>query len=456
MANKTIYVALEGALLSAPKAYLNIGKKGDVIVVPISVISSLYNFNGIKRIFATEICEYLSKIHLEEPFLQENGTFIRIVNTDNLSKDYSIPSCSCLTDAYSKVLWLCKQLQVSDYPNCEVVLLSQNPVLLMYAMDLKIKCKHVYDTIFPDFHDRYTGLSDIYVSDEEFYMFMEKGKFPYRYSENGRLYENQFVIIHNSIDGTKIGRYSLGYVHSLHYLFDKKFTPKNVQQMVLQESLYAPPCEAPLVIASGVAGTGKTYTTISAALNQTDCGNLFPSNYKKIIIATPAVTDGGENLGYLPGDIIGKLRPYFGGIIDNILELLAEKTVKTCGNCGEYNYQGAQNTLQSYLDNGLIEIQSLGFLAGHSFKNCFVIVDEAQNIDPNFFINIVTRIGENSKLVILGDPYQVKTPNLSRKMNGIVYMMETWKDEPLAWQVEMNPNKSIRSKLSQRAIEIMS
>ncbi len=454
MTNRTIYVALEGALLSVPKAYLKIGKKGDVIVVPISVVNNLYHFTGVKKVFACEICDYLSRAKLDKEFEQENGTFIRIMNPDSFIPDsFKVSSTSIVSENKQKILELCKRLP-EIYKDSNVVLLSQNPVSLLYASNMGIQTQAISDKIFPRLRDRYTGISDLDVSLELFNEFTEQGKV----KSPQEFHPNEFVCIHDPVGGSKISHYSNGYLEDLHFQLAKNFTPRNIEQTVLTECLYAPPSVAPLVIVSGVAGTGKTFTTVHVAMNQMQNNGLYAHDYQKLIISTPAVTDIGESLGYLPGDIIEKFRPYLGGVIDALIKIINEKNKKECG--GGFGRKKedshAKEKLLSYLDFGLIEIQPLGFLAGHSFENCFVIVDEAQNIDPNFFINIVTRMSKGSKLVILGDPYQVKAPELSRKINGIIYMMEVWKDEPLAWQIQMNSQKSVRSELCQRAIELMS
>ncbi len=455
---RTIYVTLEGALLSVPKSYLHIGKKGDLIIVPLSVVNNLYNFSGVKRVFASDICEYLRQFLPLEEFQQENGTYIRIMNPDDVITHYA-PFDPFLSEDKQKILLLCKKLSETTYKGCQVVLLSQNPMLLIAAAKIGVTAQSVSDRIFPRPQDRYKGLCEINVSDEFLKNFSENGEI----KSPKEFHENEFVSLKSNLyGGGKLARYSHGYLQPLRYQFNTNFKPLNLEQIFLSESLYAPPDIAPLVIASGAAGTGKTYATVSAAMNQLANNKAYQvkyaANYEKIIISTPAITDAGESLGYLPGDIFQKLKPYFGGIFDSLVKIQKWKTIKDNGK----NYDSAKTEkdadtmLMSYIELGLIEIQSIGFLAGHNFDNSFVILDEAQNVDPNFFINIVTRIGEGSKLVVLGDPFQVKSPNLSRDINGIIYMMELWKDEPLAWQIRLNDKKSIRSPICQRAIDIMS
>ncbi len=454
---RTVYVTLEGALLSVPKAYLNIGKLGDLIVIPTSVVNNLYNFTGIKRVFASNICEYLMDNLSNDEVRQQNGTFIRIMNPDDFIGNF-VPFEPLLSVHKQKILLLCKKLAEKTYKDCKVVLLSQNPMLLITASKMGISTQSVSDKIFPRPKDRYTGRHEINVSDVFMQKFIEEENIP----SPMNLHENEFVFLKTFSSGGKLARYSKGYLQPLRYQFSTSFKALNLEQVFLTESLFAPPNIAPLVIASGAAGTGKTYATVSAAMSQLAnnkaCQLKYAANYEKIIISTPAITDAGESLGYLPGDLIQKLKPYFGGIFDSFVKIQKWKTIKNNGSSYDSvkTEKNADNMLMSYIECGLIEIQSIGFLAGHNFDNSFVILDEAQNVDPNFFINIITRIGEGSKLVVLGDPFQVKSPNLSKDINGIIYMMELWKDEPLAWQIQLNDKKSLRSPICQRAIDIMS
>ncbi len=454
----TIWVLRAGALLNAPKAYLNYGHAGDVIVIPMSIINKLHHFDGIKHVMAENISDYVSKVLPREDvmgkgFLQENGTFLRVVDIKS-DIDSRLRSLHNISEDDLQIFQLCYELMQQN-PNSDVTLVSQNPTLLLQSVNLNIHCAAIADQIFPTPKNRYKGVRELFIPDKDFIAFLKEGKL-YVDGLYG-LHENEYLILKSDLgSGSTIARYYHGNLEKMHYQIYKNFEPKNVEQKFMSEALYAPPSLAPLIIGEGVAGTGKTYTTVAAAMNQLDCGSLFEHSYRKIIISTPAISDANENLGFLPGDIVGKLRPYFGGIIDNIIDFIISKNKKRGDSFGDVNnYKTAQNELEEYLANGLIEIQPLGFLAGHTFKDSFVIVDEAQNIDPNIFLNVVTRIGDGSKLSILGDPYQVKAPKLSTRVNGIVYMMEIWKNSDLAFQITMDAEKSVRGALCQQALLMM-
>tara|TARA_B110000196_G_C21036963_1_gene610473 strand:+ start:1 stop:918 length:918 start_codon:yes stop_codon:yes gene_type:complete len=144
---------------------------------------------------------------------------------------------------------------------------------------------------------------------------------------------------------------------------------------------------SPVVISLGPAGTGKTYLAVAVALSM-----LLEKKVERIILSRPAV-EAGEKLGFLPGDMKDKIDPYLRPLYDSLYDLL--------------DYDKIQRKIQS----GEIEIAPLAFMRGRTLKNSFAILDEAQNATQTQIKMFLTRIGENSKLVINGDPSQIDLPN---------------------------------------------
>ncbi len=143
-----------------------------------------------------------------------------------------------------------------------------------------------------------------------------------------------------------------------------------------------------LVFALGPAGTGKTYISVAMAVKA-----LKNKEVKKIIITRPAV-EAGENLGFLPGDLQEKLDPYLRPIYDALNEMIpAEK-------------------LKLYQENGTIEIAPLAYMRGRTLKDAFILLDEAQNTTPMQIKMFLTRMGQNSKVIITGDESQVDLPRI--------------------------------------------
>ena len=144
-----------------------------------------------------------------------------------------------------------------------------------------------------------------------------------------------------------------------------------------------------MIFAIGPAGTGKTYTAVAIAVNA-----LKQKQVKRIVLTRPAI-EAGENLGFLPGDLKEKLDPYMQPIYDALFDMIP------------------LDKLNNYIDNGTIQIAPLAFMRGRTLKNSFAILDEAQNATDTQIKMFLTRIGENSKIVINGDPSQIDLPNKS-------------------------------------------
>jgi len=143
----------------------------------------------------------------------------------------------------------------------------------------------------------------------------------------------------------------------------------------------------PIVMSLGPAGTGKTYLAVAVALTM-----LLEKKVERIILSRPAV-EAGERLGFLPGDMKEKIDPYLRPLYDSLNDL--------------FHY----DKIQKKIESGEIEIAPLAFMRGRTLKNSFAILDEAQNATQTQIKMFLTRIGENSKLVVNGDPTQVDLPN---------------------------------------------
>jgi len=158
----------------------------------------------------------------------------------------------------------------------------------------------------------------------------------------------------------------------------------------------------PVVMSLGPAGTGKTYLAVAAALSM-----LLEKKVERIILSRPAV-EAGEKLGFLPGDMKDKIDPYLRPLYDSLYDLL--------------DYEKIQRKIES----GEIEIAPLAFMRGRTLKNSFAILDEAQNATQTQIKMFLTRIGENSKLVVNGDPSQIDLPNKSQ--SGLIKSQDILKE----------------------------
>jgi len=157
-----------------------------------------------------------------------------------------------------------------------------------------------------------------------------------------------------------------------------------------------------VIMSLGPAGTGKTYLAVAVALTM-----LLEKKVERIILSRPAV-EAGERLGFLPGDMKEKIDPYLRPLYDSLQDLIDYDKIKR------------------KIESGIIEIAPLAFMRGRTLKNSFAILDEAQNATATQIKMFLTRIGENSKLVLNGDPSQVDLPN--KNQSGLIKAKKILKD----------------------------
>ena len=182
-----------------------------------------------------------------------------------------------------------------------------------------------------------------------------------------------------------------------------------------------------ITMSLGPAGTGKTYLAVAAALSM-----LLEKKVERIILSRPAV-EAGERLGFLPGDMKDKIDPYLRPLYDSLYEL--------------FDYEKIQRKIES----GIIEIAPLAFMRGRTLKNSFAILDEAQNATATQIKMFLTRIGENSSLVVNGDPSQIDLPNKSQ--SGLLEAQNILKDIKEIGIVNFDHKDVIRHPLVTKIVE---
>jgi len=182
-----------------------------------------------------------------------------------------------------------------------------------------------------------------------------------------------------------------------------------------------------IVMSLGPAGTGKTYLAVAVALTM-----LLEKKVERIILSRPAV-EAGERLGFLPGDMKEKIDPYLRPLYDSLHDLL------------DYD------KIQRKIETGEIEIAPLAFMRGRTLKNSFAILDEAQNATQTQIKMFLTRIGENSKLVVNGDPSQIDLPN--KKQSGLVESQNILKNIKEISIINFDHNDVIRHPLVTKIVQ---
>ncbi len=210
--------------------------------------------------------------------------------------------------------------------------------------------------------------------------------------------------------------------------------PRNAEQTFAIHAIMNP--DVRLVTITGVAGTGKTLLALAGALEQ-------KRNYKQIYLARPIVPLSNKDIGYLPGDIKSKLNPYMEPLWDNL------KFIQNQFSESEKEY----SRINDMVNQEKLVITPLAYIRGRSLSNIFFIVDEAQNLTPHEVKTIITRAGENTKIIFTGDIYQIDTPYLDSQSNGLSYLIDRIKDHPLYAHVTLE--KGERSELANIANQLL-
>lgn len=320
-----------------------------------------------------------------------------------------------------------------------VILVSKDVLVRIKADVLGLKAEDYLSdrTASPD--DLYAGYSTLRVHPsviDEFYSYRHLPIKPLALSY--ALYPNEFVILKDEM-GT--GKSALLRVNKdgtrLEPLFLSNdpvwgISARNAQQRMALELLLND--DIPLVTITGKAGTGKTLLALAAGLMKVEDDH----KYKKLLIARPVVPMG-KDIGYLPGEKEEKLRPWMQPIYDN-LEFL-------------FDTKKAGDIEKILMGLGSIQVEALTYIRGRSIPGQFIIIDEAQNLTRHEVKTIVSRVGEGSKIILMGDPEQIDHPYLDSASNGLTYLVERFKEQGISGHITLE--KGERSKLAQLAADLL-
>ncbi len=210
--------------------------------------------------------------------------------------------------------------------------------------------------------------------------------------------------------------------------------PRNAEQTFAIEAMNNPNIR--LVTLQGVAGTGKTLLALSSAIEQA-------KNYKQILLARPVVPLSNKDIGFLPGDIKSKLNPYMEPLWDN-LKYIKNQFKET---------DKAYRKIEDMVDKEKLLVTPLAYIRGRSLSNVFFIVDEAQNLTPHEIKTIITRAGEDTKIIFTGDIHQIDSPYLDAQSNGLTYLIDRLKGSDLFAHITLE--KGERSELANLANELL-
>ncbi len=213
-----------------------------------------------------------------------------------------------------------------------------------------------------------------------------------------------------------------------------RIMPRNAEQVFALHAILNP--EVKLVTMQGIAGTGKTLLAMAGAWEQR-------RNFKQVYLARPIVPLSNKDIGYLPGDIHSKLNPYMEPLWDNM------KFIQNQYGEDDKDYK----RITDAIEKEKLLITPLAYIRGRSISHVFFIVDEAQNLTPHEIKTIITRAGENTKIIFTGDIFQIDTPYLDAQSNGLSYLIDKIKQQNIYAHIRLE--KGERSELANLANELL-
>lgn len=438
-----IFVLDTNVLIHSPQALFSFEENR--VVVPIVVLEEIDQFKkGVdeKSRNARQIGRYLDSLRtqgsLQEGVRMENGGTIQVtVNkdvTDTADKLFFLDRIDNLiigTALYFK----------EKYPDKQVTLISKDTNVRIKADAVGINSEN-YETDTIKFEELYTGWNPVEVEKSDFDESTVKGFLPNTF---GEFCPNQYLRITDNQDPARSRSFrylkSSNAFHAMQFYTGEPvfgITARNFEQEMALDLLLDDSIK--LVSLSGKAGTGKTLLAMAAGLQKV----VEDQKYTRLVISRP-ISPLGKDLGYLPGTKSEKFNPWMQPIYDNMDILLSLHEDKS--------YENMKNkrkpSIEDFMDYGFLELEPLTYIRGRSLPDQFIIIDEAQNLTPHEMKTIITRAGENTKLVLTGDPYQIDIPYLDSASNGLSVAVEKLKNEDIVGHMTLE--KGERSKLADLA-----
>jgi PhoH-like ATPase len=419
------YVLDTSVLLSDPKAIFRFAEHH--IVLPVVVITELEAKRNDPEIgyFARQALRNLDELRvlherLDFPIAVGDGGSLRVeLNHSNMSV---LPSGLQLGDNDSRILAVALNL-AND--GLAVTVVSKDLPLRVKAASIGLNADEYRAELAVD--SGWTGQEDLSLSSEQMAQLYDNEKLHSRLVENMPI--NTGLIIHSdrgSALGRVTGRGEMSLVRGDRDIFG--LHGRSAEQRLAIDLLLDP--EIGIVSLGGRAGTGKSALALCAGLEAV----LERQQHRKIMVFRPLYAVGGQELGFLPGDATEKMNPWAQAVFDTLGSVVS------------------QNVLDEVLERGLLEVLPLTHIRGRSLHDAFVIVDEAQSLERNVLLTVLSRIGQNSRVVLTHDVAQRDNLRVGRH-DGVASVIETLKGQALFGHITLT--RSERSAIAALVTELL-
>jgi len=436
------YVLDTNVLLHDPRALFQF--KDNNVIIPIYVVEEIDKF---KRDLS-ELGRNARQVSPDlDAFREENGSLTEGVPLENggslrvLFTERELPrELMNQHVADNRILALAIDVKERE-PNLRCVFVTKDINLRIRADALGLVTED-YENDKIENPEVYMGVRELEVAKGDIDDFYARGELAPPDGING-VYPNEFALLkdRNAPNHTALSKYNAQKGRFVPLLKSLKegawgLRPRNKEQSFALDLLLND--EIKLVTIVGKAGTGKTLLAIAAGLQKT----MEEQVYQKMLVSRP-VFPLGKDIGFLPGTVEEKLNPWMQPIYDNVEFLMGlSRADKKAG-----------RSYRELIDLGLVAIEPLTYIRGRSIPNQYIVVDEAQNLTPHEVKTIITRVGDNTKIVITGDPYQIDNPYVDSTSNGLVHVVNKFKHERLAGHITLT--KGERSALAELASNVL-